>query len=817
MRGPVLYIAVAAVAASALTAGARPAAPNPAAKRVTALLNEALSAETTQRADELIVRAQSLIKSNARRLTKNTRGFLEADVEWTRGRVAAVAWQRDNTAADLRRRARMSLSNARDRYVRLVRECEMQLEAVEKRLGSRDPTKDPQWRKLDGFLARANYSEGWVLYNLGLVDPSVAAQARNFRTAIERFSRFTSGGYRNHPIVADCFLGEALCHYELKDYFRVLETLKPAQADNTPPDKFKRMTYLLIKAGQAYGDYVAAETAAERYFAALPADHKPDTIELGMALERTRCLAALADPEQNPDGHALFKGRLDKATKLLYAQGDPWRSEIARILARTSTVSPFSCLVKTRNLFRTKSYDKAAALADQGIRLARADTAPAVLADLRYAKLACRLNLRQYAQAHRAGADFLRHHPRDRRADDVADRALQAGLRALRSDPKLDRAELVKFFDFLAEQLPASAAAASLPWHRADLLIKQGRFAEARKLLAGVQKDAATYLFSQYGLALSAYKQAEKATDPKIRAARLAEAMAAAGRFVQAAPRSLTPQQQRAAEAVVDVAVAACQRQLRGDEPLPERVLALMARLDTLAGVRDRAADGRLALKVHASVLAGKTDQATALITDLMTRSRSAPAEVAGALIAVLAPLEAQAQRLARAGKTTQADGLVQQVIGIYEYLISSAQQGGEGVAGQESALRSRLAETLLGLGRHGQAIPHYQWLVKKTPTARAGRFIRGLAVCLEQSGRPNDAVGHWRVLAKGLKKDSDGWYEARYHHIRCLYNSGQREQGGKLLAYFRLQHPKVKVERWRVKFDQLARDMGLAPTTRPR
>lgn len=813
-----LRVAVACVAG--VCAAARGAEPVDA--RISRLLAEAQAGLALKDAEQKIDRAQHLLANLGGSLGGTARDFLRADILRARGRVAAAAWKRDPSRADLRRRARRHLLEAVELYVRLVALCEAELDKLERRLTQADPSQNPTWRRLSGSVSRANYGEAWSLYTLALLAENETDRRGRLAQALERFAGFTANGYRNHPVVADCFLGQALCQYEHKRYAKVLELLKPAQPKNTPAGTYKRMTYLRIKAGQAYGSHLAAESAAKQYFDALPANHKPDAIELGMAVERARCLAVLADAKRNPEYHGLFRRRLDEVAKLIHDQGEPWRSELEEILGDSAGVSPFKCLARARAAFKAKRFAEAARQAEIGLRAAAPRTDRAVLADLRYARAASYLNLGKALDAHRAAAEFIRRHAADRRAADLCQPAVQAGLNALKDTPRLPQGELLRFLTLLERLLPTHPEVRKLPWHRGNLLLQASRFRQAEDALKTVRTDSGVYLLAQYGLAVAAAKQAEvlpAGADANAAAALLDRSAEAVGRFVASAGGELSPPERRAAGALIDVALAVAARNLDLAPPRPAAALALLDSADRLPSPKGAAARRKLALRVRALLLAGKADAAAAHVAKLLVAPRGADKDLPETLAGIAAPLAAEFERLRRQGPADAAASLGRQAVAVYTALLDlSADSKDDRVRRSEPAVRQRLAETLEQLGRFAEAIPHYQRLVRETPRGKAGRAIRGLAVCLEATGRHDLACEQWAALARGLEKGTEGWYEARYHWLWCLDRQGERARARRMLAYFRLQHPKIAIRRWKDRFQSLAERLGMphtAPATR--
>ena len=813
------------VAAGLLVQGAALGADNDLETQVARLVAAARAAAAPDDAESKLKQAEKLLAERGRDVDALTRGFLGADVLRARGRIAATAWQRKGEDLILRQTAWRNLLAAVREYTRLVKVCEGHLDTLEASLGHVDPSDNVKWQRLRGLISRANYSEAWTRYNLGLVASDEDRRKESFEEAVERFSSFTARGYRKHAIVADCFLGQALCHYELGQHFKVLELLKPARRENTPAGVFRRMTFVLIQSARAYGSYLAAEDAAKRYFDGLPASHKLDATELAMALERARALSVLADPKQNPEFHKLFQGRLDAVAKTVYAYGEPWRGRLGRILGQHGEGSPLKSLSAARALFEQEKFAEALTEADSGLRLAESGADLAVAADLRYARAAALVNLGRPQEAFRAIAEFLRAHPSDRRTAELAGRAVPAGRQAIKADPPLPKTEFLEFLDWFEKQFPSRPEIEQLPWDRAKVLLALGRFAEAERVLAPVKAGSKMYVLAQYGLAVAAAKRVEKlldapAADPNAVGGLLDRSAAAVGRLVGAsAGRTLTKPEQQAVDAIADVAAATAERYLTPPAPNPAGAIALLDRIESLGKGDAAAARRHRALRVRALVRQGKIEEASQLLEGLLKAPEAGAAD-AVTFSAILAPLISAFDGLAASGKADAAERLGEQIVRMQRALVSHVESSSApSVREQGVSAVMALAETLRKLGRPAEAAGEYRKVVDRLPRARAGEAIRGLALCLEESKRYATAAEQWSLLANGLKKRSQPWYEARYHWIWCLYRQGRWERARKLLTYFRLQNPKIEIDKWRMAFDALAAEIGpsaTAPATRP-
>ena len=782
---------------------------------VTGLLTEADAAATPANAETKLTQAEAILNDPKTRLPITSRFFLRAELYQTRGRVYARAWKTDRRSAVFRQKAYRASLRALDEYDRLTRALEDDLNRIEKKLNYKDPTKNADWRRVGGELSRANYREAWTLYNLGVVALTPNEQKTYLHRALDVLEDFTDEGYRAHPIVVQCFLAQALCHYELKDYSAVLKTLEKATWENTPKEAFKRMIYLRVRSHQALDADEKAEGEAEGYFRKREVHLKPDAMELQIILARVRSLAALTDPKAEHPDAKRYRERLDKYSKVLYQQGSSWRAELARILGKRGRVSAFTFLVQARELFSRDRFAEAARAAGKGLALNDPDTT--VLRELHFTKAASHFNGGDWRRAHEAAFDFIRRFGEDRRSPKMFTRALEAGLKALKGDPKLKGDAFRRFLTYVEKRFPKAEGVAKADWYRANLLLEERKFTEARSLLSAVRPASPAYLLAQYGLALATYKEADAAaraekpdTNRVVRL--LTVAAEAVDRFVAAAAtKKLDTDETEAAKTVVDVAVATARRMLRLPKPRGKDAVRLLDRIDALTALRGRAAGERTALRLQANIMKGSVDDATKTIKTLIAQ-RDESRHVVYALANVVTMIEETIDRAALAGRDAEVKRLSATVVEIYAFLLRYAgKRGDETLAAQEDAMRQRLARALERTGDYERARALYAWLLKRRPRDKSGDALRGLAFCRQKLGEHEKALELWRELAGGLERKTAGWYEARYHLILCRKEMGDTEQARALLEYFLVQNPKIEVAPWNRRFRELARELKLA------
>ena len=790
-------------------------------QRVNALTARAMAEPTAAGAETRLAAAERLLRNEGSGIGELARGLLKADINRARGRAYVAVWQRNPAETKLRDQAERCLTQALKEYERLQKLCEEEANRREADLGPA-VEKDKKYREACGNVSRTNYAMAWAEYSLGLASATKSERDAHLKKAVERFVSFTASGYKNHPVVTDCFLGQALCLYQLKRYYDITQLLRDATPANTPPDTFKRMQYHLLQAHQALGSHLKVETLAEHYFNSLKPDHKLDAIELEMALARARSLAHLVKSHDMPKYQRKFRASLQEVTSLVRPYGNPWCAQLVEALGESESEGAFVRLTRAREHFRAKQFKEALEEAGRGIDLARSEADDPFLPDLRYAQVAASWNLNRWGDAHAAAFDFLRKHPKDRRAAEVCRLAVQAALRARTEQPPLPPERVLAFMAFVQDSFPKHPEAKKAPWYCADLLLQQELYQEAEQVLRPIRPQSPVYRRALYGLALAAYKQAEALAAKKdvgsaAAAKHLSRAAAAASRFADAANKGLPPGEQPLAKAVADIATAAARLYLDLPTPNPAAALAILERTNAMPEIDDKAASQRLALTIVANVLAGNVGAATTLLDKLMKQKAEDP-NAANALIAIADPLEQEYERAAAAQKKEAGERLAPKLVSLYAFLLDHGQPGATG--GQEPALRRRLARSHQRLGQHREAIVQYEWLLAHVPREKSGDVLRGLAIAYQQTRQYDSAIDMWRTLSRGLGKKTEGWFEARCSLIQCHAKAGRVDQARKLMQYFRLQYSQIPFEEWWHKFNALERELAAGshdvPAARP-
>ncbi len=795
----------------------------PLEQQVRRMIAEAEAMPTLDQADKQLTDAAVLLATEGRKVDEITRDFLTADVERARGRLAALAWRSNPDAHPGQDdNARRLLGRAGATYRRLAAQCDARARVIEGQIGDQEPGKDPEWRRLIGSISRANYAGAWAGYHLALVSETPRQKTERLESAVQSFLEFTAGGYRKHPIVADCFLGHALCLHELGRHFDALQLLKAATPDNTPPATFKRMTWVRVQAAGALPSDLEVENAARAYFDSLPAGHKWDAGDLQIALGRAKALARLADAKINPQLHRSFAARLSQVAREISTHGEPWRSQVAELLGEQMEDTAFARLARARRAFAAGNHADALAHADKGIALANDETPVDLRADLDYVRFASLWNLRRWREAAAAAGQFIRERPADKRARDVAAKGLQAAVLSRESSDAMPAGEFLAHLDLFERHYPDLPGLDRAPWHRAAVWIDAANFDAAEKQLDRIPADSPQAPWAEYGRALIAWRRMGRAGQGDTAAA-AAEGVV---RLLASLQDKRSPQTQPLIDPASQLALAVGRSLLSRDKPAVELADRLAAGLESIESpprqTMQRTAALRLLVNIHrdsaevrpqsfdklggelARVLAGdaaarlwsRFGRLTAGIPDI-------PPPPAGKPLAALPPAQQ---------KSAQVTG--QLLMDALQVILADASASRDNPDPQHLAARMRLAEVQAVLGRFEDARRNYQWVLDRVDAEHSGAALRGLARLAERRGRLDEAIPIWQKLARGLEVGTGPWFEARYHLIVCYASAdATRQRARDMLRLLLIRHPHIGPGDWQARFAALAAELNVAPS----
>ena len=840
---------------------------DPIEMQIDALTVEALNAPTVEAAQKKIVEAETLLKHNQTEVKKITYRFLLSNLALTNGRIKAAAWQQQTDDEELRTQAQQILSRILPEQEALKIDTDKAADELEQKLGA-EAEADPWQQQLWAYGTRLEYNIAWTQYSLAIVTPEENARLQLLQKAFDGFQPFTQDGYENHPVIAECFLGQGLCLFEQKKYYDVirfldLDTITP---ETTPVETYKRISYLRIQSARRLPSDVHTIWAAEQFFNSLDDDERLDKTELAMALDWARSLAALAQSPESRTYHHNVLQRIERVAALVYPYGDPFSADLARIIETLPADMPYVCMVLGRRCFQEKKYESALQYAQTGIRNLTEKVSAQLSADLYFLENAAAWNVQAWHSSFRAAQVFLRRHTEDDRTEKVLQRGIQSALKSLSTDLPVDLDAFMQFLDFAQQHWPEHPEVKKAPWYRGWVFLETQRYADAYRLLQNVAPDSTVYPHALYGLALASLKQAQdqvkqgvfNATvsnlrhsdrseesqslgdsetlrsaqgdreEALVRRQHLYNASDSIARFVELPPEKPSPQQKELRIGIVDVGLAAAQALLKLTPPDPNAALVLLDTLERLPNItttRDPAAlhklitsplakhsedskrfERRLSLRLEANAYADQIDRVVELLDILITIKNHSEVSL-HALIQAGNVLERGASQPARDEDSKRI--FYDKLIALYQLLLTQAQQKKHTML-TESVVRRRLAHSLALDGRRLDAVDQYLWILQHEPAHKTGDVRRLLALVYEQLERFDAAIEQWRILANGLAPDTEPWLEANYRLIQNHLQVQNPQQAKKLLALFQLRHPHIESQTWRHRFAELDQKLSL-------
>ncbi len=269
------------------------------AGRIEQLLDEVMNATTWSEADEKTVEAWRLyenISEKEKRLL-NMR-LIGSDVMRARGCAATRFWERTKDEINLRREAAICLVRAIAGYEEVVKLAKEKAEGIRRSRRRAGLDKDKGWRLAMGQISKARYAIAWCCYNFGVVADNTRAREKALNEAMDIFDEFTSDGYRNHQVVADCFLGTGMCLYQSGRYGEVEQLLAKIKRKKCPRRTYERIIGLRMQALNTGGrDNHAARIAHDYFNEMKDRSHALTLGEVDMAVVWARTLGRLIDSD----------------------------------------------------------------------------------------------------------------------------------------------------------------------------------------------------------------------------------------------------------------------------------------------------------------------------------------------------------------------------------------------------------------------------------------------------------------------------------------------------------------------------------------
>ena len=755
-------------AAAIIAAGVAYAGEGTPLEQITARLNAALECDTLTQANSLLAEAEAILDRNKLSLSRAARAFLQAEISRVRGAVTMNLLTDDPA----------SVQEARRSAIGSFQEALALYQAVQE--------QQPASIDADRFGIAAERSIAWAEYGLACALDGGPTRAAHLESALRIFRTFTAGGGRDAAML-DCLLGHARCLRELGRNRELIALLEPAIWGGVPPAYAREFARIFVHACRQQRNSLKLHLVAQRHFENPPPGRSLDAVDRELAREWARSLAVLLSgcpPSYRP----ALKEAAEKALGLMSMIGESC-PELEKAASADGEGSTTVHLARARRSFIKGTWADALAHAEAGVKAATKATPTAVLADLRYIRFAALWNLQKLADSFRAAADFLSSHPADGRWVEVCDRAIDAAFDA---EPAVPLAVVRRLLEPVGKRL---ARGPELPWYRGALLLAAKEHSQAEAALGEILPASPLYRRACYGLARAAWEQKQPA--------RAAEALAR----LPGVPGKPADAELSCIDRSAALAVAVADALLQSDPPDAAAARDLLAKTAALpAGERAGSAQSvvkRAVLRVRADLALGETSRLTGHLADLGASNDDKLR--AWALAELARDLEAAYQRLTSAGEAEAVNGLHAPITIVYSSLLAMALA--ERNKPQALAARRHIALNLLRAGKHKEAMDAYEQLEKDLAPEQPGDVLRGLAVCSEKTGSPEEAIRYWQALCNGLPQQTDEWFEARCSLIECYRTGGQIDHARKMLEYFKLQCPNPP-QKWQARIEELERTM---------
>ena len=143
----------------------------------------------------------------------------------------------------------------------------------------------------------------------------------------------------------------------------------------------------------------------------------------------------------------------------------------------------------------------------------------------------------------------------------------------------------------------------------------------------------------------------------------------------------------------------------------------------------------------------------------------------------------------------------------LYSRLVQLLGDSTTAIAGSKNAqvASSRLAHYATQLGRDDEAAQRLDKLLAATTSSKNPSYLRRAGLAHYRAGEYEAALGSWRTLLRGVAKGSDGWFEAKYYQLACLFKI-DKAQAQPVLEQFKLLYPNLGGDNWRDKFSALGK-----------
>lgn len=147
----------------------------------------------------------------------------------------------------------------------------------------------------------------------------------------------------------------------------------------------------------------------------------------------------------------------------------------------------------------------------------------------------------------------------------------------------------------------------------------------------------------------------------------------------------------------------------------------------------------------------------------------------------------------------------IEEAFELYKRLVALLGASPEAIRASKNAqvASSKLASYATRLGRNEVAAERMESLLAASDGPPSESYLRRAGLASFAAEEYDTSIGHWRTLVRGLSKNSDEWFEAKYYQLACLF---RLDDAKARIAYdqFKLLYPDLGPPAWRDKFKAL-------------
>lgn len=671
------------------------------------------------------------------------------------------------------------------------------------------------------------YNLAWTLYNLARIDSANIEQRANcLGLAEQSFRELLEQGLAGDS-AARCRLGLALVLRELGRLDEADSAFRTALAESADRPQAAQVRVEKARCEIAAGRFEEARRTltplVEKDPDQLAAADRPIRYYVSLAhvwyansylLEADR----IAGGRQAPGREAERRSAAARDAGMmrfnqLAARGGPWPGLVAAYItsavrsdADIKTLSPAELLYSARRLSDERKYGSALARLNEA--LARPGIPPEMMGEILFDIGLCHYQLRDYRSSAEAFERLVQQLATHGRASQAAVYSYQ--LRSSIADESRTRDDYIRLAEVLStflSQYPRHERRDEAAWWLPVAWQSAGEYARAIELYRAVPAVSIRWEEAQYRAALCARLLYETQRESMNDASRAAAAAAVAADLDAYAKAALTradstrdPRQVRGWAAAALVAAA----ELRASADLGQSQVALDALADFEKRFPDSDLTGRvLATRINAYRGLRRFDEATRVVAQYL---QAVPTDQAGGVLAgVAAGMQAEVDRLLKAGEANDARRIADDAIAVFEQLDAWVLAAPQRQAHRD-AVQYGLARMLWLAGRYDAARGLVDALVAKEP--QNGAYQRLLAqvrtAALPEGASPAqlaEARAAWETILRDptlLSTRPDAYWEARYEFLSLLLREGRTADVTTAIQQDEVWHPELGGPVWR-------------------